>query len=56
MTLFFYVVLGLLALDLFGKIIILFQRDTHRSLGATTFDAIVTAGLLVWGAFVLGGK
>lgn len=56
MTFFFYVVLGLYAIDLIGKVCLLYLRDTHRSLKHTAADAVITAGMLVWGAFVLGGK
>lgn len=56
MTLFLYVVLGLFALDLLGKLVTLYRRDTYRPLWTVAVDAAANTALLVWGAFVLGGK
>lgn len=56
MTLLVYVLLGMLALDLFGKLVLLYTRNTYRDLKHTAVDAVIVAGLLIWGAFVLGGQ
>lgn len=46
--------LALLAIALIDKLALLYSRDTERSLGAVAMDAVVSAGFLAWGAFVLG--